>query len=347
MAMTQSLYSSSGRTVIATAFVVDAPGEESIFPQVGSKSSSLSFQKIYWRCIVCLFATSRRYNPAALHVLFCNMRPPHHGDEDFAAILKNIGVEIVVTPFTQRDPNLRLTSFGNVMYTFDALAAAARLYPSQRIVLLDSDCVWLRGIAPLERQIDRSDILLYDIGYALDDPWNGVTRRELGAAARELLPKPPTFVPQATGGEFIALSPKGLRRVLASFQRLWPLALERRRKGKAAPLTEEHYLSLIAAELGADTAIATATIKRVWTAFRHNTTAPGDLDLMIWHLPSEKRTGFASLFREVRQPNSRFWRVAPGEEMACHLASHFGVPQRSARKLAIDLADRIVARMRR
>jgi len=136
--------------VIATAFVVDEPGAESAFPQVGRRSSSLSFQRVYWRCIACFFVTSGRCNPTARLLLFCNMPPPRIGLVDFAAILNRLGVEIASTPFTQREANVRLSSFGNVIYTFDVLAAAEQHYPGGRVTRLDPDCVWRRGKQPGE-----------------------------------------------------------------------------------------------------------------------------------------------------------------------------------------------------
>lgn len=343
--MARSPTNTARGTVVATAFAADLPGEDSIFPQVGRRSSLPSFQKIYWRCITCLFATSHRCNPIARHVLFCNLSPPKIGDDNFGLLLQELNVEIVITPFTRRDRNSKVSTFGNVMYKFDALEAAARLYPGERIILLDSDCVWLRNMGALEAAIDRANILLYDLKYKTDDAWNGLTPRELAEVMREVVLHPQHESVRSIGGEFIALSPTGLQMFMESFRQLWCRVSERR-SDDIAPITEEHFLSLIDSELGANTCVAEATVKRIWTAFRHHNASPNDLELTIWHVPSEKRTGFALLFSDIERPNCDFNNLVPGAVMTQYLAGRFGVPQRSAHKFALDIADRILARVR-
>jgi hypothetical protein len=332
-------------TVIATAFVIDEPGSESFFPQVGGQSSTFTFQRVYWRCIACLFATSIRCNPDAQHVLFCNKEPPRSSDNLFQ-LLDEWGVQIVVAPFTSHDPRLHLASFGNVMYTFDAIAAANRSYPNDRLILLDADCVWLRGIDNLETAIDENNVLFYETGYTPDEAWNGLTLRELRAAAT-FLNRKPISVLKAAGGEFIALSPQGRAQVLERFEDLWCAVTQNPRGSIGMPVTEEHYLSLISGELTSDVETAKRTIKRIWTALKYRNVQPDDLGLVLWHLPSEKRTGFVSLFHAICDRESPFWTVPPGVEMAIYLGRHFGIPNRSLSKIAIDITDRLSARATR
>ncbi len=50
---------------------------------------------------------------------------------------------------------------------------------------------------------------------------------------------------------------------------------------------------------GIETGTANRFIRRMWTTFRRNNLAPSDRWLTIWHLPAEKRTGFADVFRRI------------------------------------------------
>jgi hypothetical protein len=60
----------------------------------------------------------------------------------------------------------------------------------------------------------------------------------------------------------------------------------------------------------------------------------------IWHLPMEKKTGFADLFALVKDPESWLWH-APPEEMRLRLARVMGIPKRSARQWALQVESRI------
>ena len=47
-------------TVQATWLYAEREGEESVYPQVGGRSSSTWFQAVYWRCVAIFFASAAR-----------------------------------------------------------------------------------------------------------------------------------------------------------------------------------------------------------------------------------------------------------------------------------------------
>jgi len=87
----------------------------------------------------------------------------------------------------------------------------------------------------------------------------------------------------------------------------------------------------------------------MWTAFRMNNLATSDKELTIWHLPVEKRTGFADLFRQViADPDLR--PASDAHAMGLTFANYqrlMGWPRRNPRKLAQDLRLKIAERLHR
>jgi hypothetical protein len=334
-------------TLIGTAFVVDAPGEESAFPQVAGKSSAPDFQAVYWRAMSVMFASSVRNNPAARHVLFCNATPPNTPRLPILDLFAEWGVELIRVPFTYRGATPRAhqfgNQFGNVLYLFDVVKYLAEHVERGTILILDPDCVWIRPVDALAALVEAHGAVFYDSGYRPDESNNGLTRLELAAAAAMADGEPPVFV----GGELYAVTAAENRRIAQSIDACLEWNEARCRQGRPPLVTEEHFLSLIACRRGYDTAAAAAHIKRIWTALRHRTAAPSDIDLTIWHLPAEKRTGFAALFEEIVRDPACFSAIPQGEDFIRYLGGFFGVPRPSHGKLLTDAVDRLKARVQR
>jgi hypothetical protein len=337
-------------TLIGTAFVVDAPGEESLFPQVAGKSSAPDFQAVYWRAMSVMFASSVRNNPTARHVLFCNTSPPNNERLPILDLFTQWGVELVTVPFTYRGAAPRTQQFGNVLYLFDVVKYLAEHLDDGTILILDPDCVWIRPAEVLASLVEARGAVFYDSGYPPIQDNNGLTRRQLAAIAgtcSEDAPLDHTALPVFVGGELYAVTATENRRIAQWIDSClqWNDAL--RREGKPSLITEEHFLSLLAHCAEYDTSAAAAHIKRIWTTFHHRTSSPSDLGLSIWHLPSEKRTGFAALFGEITRKRTLLWEIPQGDAFARCLGGYFGVPQPSRLKLVTDAIDRVKARAQR
>jgi hypothetical protein len=63
-------------------------------------------------------------------------------------------------------------------------------------------------------------------------------------------------------------------------------------------------------------------LKRIWTAFHYLNVVASDVNLPIWHLPSEKTGGIALLFKWLRQGKS-----LPADPVK--LGGLVGVPKRT------------------
>jgi hypothetical protein len=325
---------------------MDSPGEESFFPQVSGRSSSPSFQAVYWRAIGVLFASSVKNNPDARHVFFCNSVPPNTKTVPLLDLFRKFAVEIIVVPFTYRGAVEATRSFGNVLYIFDVIKYISEHIDAERVIILDPDCLWIRSAKSLEAMIDRHGAVFYDIGYPPEKDNNGLTRLQLQQIAGEFLANPAIEPPPFVGGELYAATAKENKRVAALIDRFVARNTELRAQGASSLVTEEHFFSLIAFQLGYDTKVASSFIKRIWTAFRFRNSQRADLSLTIWHLPSEKRTGLAVLFRDLVSKKTKFWSVPAGEPFAHYVGRFCGIPKRSSSKLVSDALDRLRARLK-
>jgi hypothetical protein len=310
----------------------------------GLVSSSTEFQAIYWRCIVVFFATSKQRNPNCRHVLFANCPAPVVDGIDIGSILTRYGVEIVLLPISYRIPRTKFGSFGNQFYILDIIKYAASSALS-RLVVLDSDCVWLRGADALGHAIDCYGILAYDLGLPASQIENGIAVGDLptlGSALGFPARRSPSVY---AGGEVFAATREACRDLVPMIEALWLNNLSALARGEPSLNEEAQFLSVLYLHRGIAMDTANPFLRRIWTTFRHRDGRPSDLDLTIWHLPAEKKTGFSSLYPIVLDPNSLFWTGGETSNRAL-LANSFGIPRRSARKLVIDLAVKLAEKRR-
>ena len=171
--------------LIATLLVLDRPEDASVFPQVGHDSSHRAFQDVYWRCAACFFATSIRQNPGERHAFFTNADAlPTVDDLDMAEFLRRLGVEVIRVPITHRLGRDRVTSWNNVFYILDVIAHLDREGGFDRVVVMDSDCAWVRPADGLLADTARHRVLSMAIPYAYDEKLNNASRRDMVRAAR-------------------------------------------------------------------------------------------------------------------------------------------------------------------
>ena len=326
--------------LIATWVYLDPIGQESQYSQVPGVSSNTDFQAIYWRCVATFFATSIRNNPQAQHVLFTNAdHLPIMGDFDLQAFLSRQQVEVIRVSNTHLPPPGYYGAWRNQFYVFDIIQhLAATLSPETCCIVLDSDCVWVRGINTMEEAIRRVGLLTYDIGLKPGWPQNGLTPEEMKLIYEELSGSILDHFPVYIGGELFAATGEAARRVAAEIPPLWDEMMEAHRQGRLKFNEEAHALSYLYHKLDYPSGTANPFIKRIWTGllYEKNVSAR-DLELTIWHVPVEKRFGLGRLFTEVRNPVSRFWSIAPGSELAHYVGSYLGIPRRSPAKLIRDV----------
>jgi hypothetical protein len=334
-------------SVISTWFVADGQGEETAFPQIGELSSStLQFQNIYWQCICVFFASSIRFNPQRQHVLFTNAAAPKIGDFDVNSFLKATGVATVQLPVTYRLPKGVFSSFGNQFYILDILKYAAQSGFDSPLFVFDSDCVWIRSAEQMELALDSADALTYDLGYAAEHCENGLTGSAMAQIAQNCgTPCGGDFI-RYFGGEAFGATPIAIRNLAGRIDHLWDENLRLIRDGSPNINEEAQFLSILYSHLGYTAGTFNPYIKRIWTTFHHSTANSHDLKLLLWHLPSEKRTGLTDLFQDMRMPNSSFWRLPVGEPFRGYVARKVGIPSRSPSKYIRDMSFKFSERLR-
>jgi hypothetical protein len=328
-------------SLLATGFVVDAPDQGTTFPSAGGSSADPRVQAVYWRCLTALFASARITNPAQRLALFCNVAPPLVDGVDLARVLDQYGVELRLVPLTARLPQGRTAVWGNVLYFFDILSALEGEPDDLRFALVDSDVLVTAPLDPLWRLLGNAAFAGYVVETAPDEPVNGMTRRELAAAASGLSGRDLAQLPHY-GGELFATTIGAWKANRALFARLLEQASSR--SGPAAGvLTEEHMFSIAFALLDQPVADARHVIKRIWTSPRHSTVRAGDELLPIWHLPAEKRYGLADLFHWLAARD--FPRDLAPEEFRRIAGRLCGVPRKDAGKWVRDGLRQVSAKL--
>jgi hypothetical protein len=322
------------RLNISTWLVSDALGDESLFPQNVGLSSRWEFQEVYWKCIVVLFFTARLFHSSARCTLFLNMAPRDEAAR-YVAQLKGMGVDFIILDFACKPPRGFTQKFGNQFYIFDIINYIAASDLGVGWYVLDSDCVFT-GEANLLGALELcpDGILTMNCGYSDKQILNGITQLDMAAigASEGWLSDRLESVTYC-GGEFFAARSDVLRLKVNIFNDVRLSCIARWSAGKLTVTEEAHVLSLVYARIGVCIGTADRLIKRMWTAFKHNNVGESDLGLPIWHLPSEKKTGFRRLFDDINRINHHrsltWWRH--------RLKIRLGIPRRNLMKFAADI----------
>ncbi len=335
---------------ICTWIYADLPGEESFYPQVVGQSSSTRFLATYWRCLVIFFSSSLRHNPQARHVLFTNLpQVPQIDDFDTQAFFQRHGIELVTLPLTYRTPPGYHGAWRNQFYIFDILHYISQhnSNPDDRYLILDSDCVWIKPCDRIAQDLDRYGTLTYDLKLPPDYSMNGLSRRDMQQIFSEMDHTPVAEVPKYFGGEWFAATVAEISRLAAEAPAVWQQSLERFARGEAKFNEEAHTLSYLYHRLGYAPGTANPYIRQIWTAFRFRNASPEDFDLTVWHVPAEKMYGLRRLFRQVVDPQSRFWQLPLGPDFARYLSRYLSIPRRTPVKLLQDFLDYSIVWIRR
>lgn len=272
-------------------------------------------------------------------MFFTNAAIPVVDGIDINKILDRWGVEVVTLPITWRLPAHSVTSWGNQFYVFDVIEFWSSSDNDMPLILLDSDCVWIRSVREMVTAITENGALTYLLDYPTDFSINGISTEDM---ARFL--KRHSGIDRDTtayyAGEIFAASSEMARTVASRARLLWPAVIA---GAVDSPREEAHLLSIIYAMEDLRSATANPFIKRIWTNFRHNNVRPSDIELTVWHLPSEKGTGFLDLYRRIvrfKECDPRQAATLMGLDLQ-HYCQIFGIPRRSLWKLVRDLSRTI------
>lgn len=333
---------------VCTWFVADDAGEGTFFPQIGLSSDTQHAHAIYWRCVICFFASSLAVNREVKHILFTNTQVPYVDGIDLANLLDRWGVMVVQIPITYRLPKGVSASWGNQFYIFDILDHLKVNKLTEQTIILDSDCLWLRPVSErMHAAIKANGALTYfldDEEHPEDEAINGVTRGQMAQFLRDHGGPHHASIPYF-GGEIYAATQDTTERIASRAQALWPAVLA---QSEGAPHEEAHFLSILYALEGFEAKTANPFIRRMWTTFHYNNLRESDPALTLWHLPAEKRSGFADMFRRiVAKPAAD--PAADTEALGLNVSSYaktMGWPRRRPIKLVRDLGLKIAEKVR-
>ena len=322
---------------ICTWICVDAVGEESIYPQTGEKSSGKKHQEIYWRCIILFFATSKRFNKTQKHILFSNTRQiPTWEGLDVAAALKELDVEVIYTDFNYKTPKGYFNLFQNQFYEFSILEYITKnnANPDDQYLILDSDCIFTRPVEELFELAKPAGFISFEDDCKTDLVIHGLSRIDMKALYQELSDKPVEGIPGYHLGEFFLASVKNINTIFKDFQALWPELMRRHEAGLPKFNEEAQTLSYIYYQNDFKASTRKDLLKRFWTnpVFYRNV-EPSDVNVAIWHLPSEKTWGLADLYQSLIVEHKNLGLGIPDFEYQDMISSAMGIPNLSTGRL--------------
>lgn len=291
---------------ICTWICVDGKGEESIFPQTGQLSSSQKHQKIYWRCLLLFYATSRRFNKTEKHLLFTNTRNlPWMDGKPVEERLKELDVEVIYTDFKYKTPKGYFDMFQNQFYEFSILEHITKNYhePDDLFLIADSDCIFLKPAHELFHEAEKQGFLSFEDDCTEDLVIHGLSRKDMRELYADLLGKRVDEVPGYHLGEFFLASVQNINTIFSGFLELWPQMMRRFELNQPKFNEEAQTLSFLYYKNGFKASPKRNLMKRIWTnpVFYRNVD-PLDTSLVLWHLPAEKTYGLARLYDLLVKP---------------------------------------------
>lgn len=335
---------SKRRSFVATWFYEQDPDEAGSYRQVRGDSSSEAFRDVYRRCVAVYFLTARMANPASELVLVLN-RPWREDASRVAAevssILAQLGVIVRVQPYSYAPPTTWAPAWRNQFFVLDALDVLTSMASARDLVLLlDSDVVWSGSdlTRAMWSRLERDESLTLHIDYDVDERVNGLTRQDVTSLARSLgVHVESDVVIPYSGGEIVGLNASVATQLCARARELWPDLVVRVSRSSAPEMEEAHFLSMLYWDMEMPTGMARPYVKRLWTQpLRFRNTVPGDENLVLWHVPAEKRYGLRRLYAALTDLLRQQQTDAPVMPRS-DLAHYLGIPRNSPGKFVRDI----------
>jgi hypothetical protein len=167
-------------------------------------------------------------------------------------------------------------------------------------LILDSDCIFLKPAKELFDHAKEKGFLSFEDDCTTELVIHGLNRKDMKSLYQELLNKPVDVIPGYHLGEFLLASVKNIQTIYADFLDLWPELLRRHKLGLPKFNEEAQTLSYLYYKNGFEASTSKTLLKRFWTnpVFYRNV-EPTDVNVAVWHLPSEKQFGLADLYNTM------------------------------------------------
>lgn len=309
------------RTLLCVKYRV----EDSHYPNVGARGTHPAAQRVYWRNLAVMFASARRFGGAGFEArVATNVDPP----PDVARVLARLEVEVRRTDFAYTPPRDYFGQYRGAFTTFDVITAFAReAAPTDRLLILDPDCLWAGDPARLVGVLRDHDLAVYEIGLLPHAREHGLTTGELFALFAEFAPFAATRAPRRPaylGGEVVGMTGEAAARLVPVLESAWRRCLERHAEGRPTFRTEEQLLSFAVWASGLSARDLRPEFRRILTSPLFANPEPEDLQRVLWHLPLEKRRGLLHLFPDAAREGSPFWTL-PEEAFRRDVARRVGL----------------------
>ena len=310
----------SSQSLIATSVCVDTEHwHSSIQYPMMETGSGRGKACVYWSVAIAFLATSLRWNPAADHVVYSNVKNPGRiNGQSIRKLLRELGVTLRHLPFSRFcPPEDRCQKFRNAFYKLDVLNHLARSATGPSL-LVDSDCIALAPLDDYWHQLPRDHLALYDV-YAREDvdqdTPHGLSRRAMGNTFRTIDPDYPCATPVWFGGEFVAGHPSALRRAASMLEEsMEKFVLSSRDAPIQFPngsgiFDNDEFLSSFAYNHGGIPLFeASHWLRRLASSDLGTRERVGpEISEPLLHLPGEKSQRLRHLYHEAIDKDSEFW----------------------------------------
>lgn len=310
--MTIDALSIKPRKFITTWLYLEDKNEGGIYPQVRGNPSSAKVHDIYKRCLVTFFHSARRVNTDAHLLLFSNINLNLSSsplDIKLVETLSMLNVEIIVVPYTFRPPSEQL-NWRNQFFVLDILNHLSKqLHSSDLCLVLDGDVIWSGAASTNEMwdQLFKEGSLTMLPIESFDENINGLTLQELKSLSHMLGNLKKNEVKYA-GGEFIALRGDKLQEIVTISAEIWKKYNDLLQSSQIDFIEEAHFLSIVYSLARIEFGTGNRYIRRIWTQiFHYSNREVGDMNLVIWHLPAEKRFGIRRIANSILRKPQYTW----------------------------------------
>lgn len=343
--------------IITSICVDEDKSDENINYPATLKANAEQRRLIYWKCVVVFMATSVRCNPNYKHIVFTNdTKPVTTKNIEVKSFLESLGVIIKILPFKEfKPPPGYSKNFKNAFYKLDVMKALGEFPEDQYSIVVDSDCVWVKPEHNLLEIMKQNKVLLYDVyrSFKVKKGKYHEVRLKMGKLYKEIDSSYPVIEPIQFGGEIVGASSNNFKIITTQMQDVFkkilsiyhdqPLRLDENRKILDGMEMLTSYIYNI---MNIEKHDLQEHIARIWNTLRSSTASEANMDLTIWHMPSEKTQSFPLLFNKVIDRQSKFWTV-PLSRFKFYLGSYLGVPKQFVPKRYVMLIGKVLQSIKR